>query len=249
MSGPNASPQRAVEAKVLASAPGIEAYLLPVSAFPTPEAEVAALHDAVEALISFTRSQWGGHSELFLQFNQFHLANGATRFTQNARAWMPEIGLAVCPHDPPPSIWSKEEFESLEPGVKPRPLGHKVFGISSPAAVKDAARQAMFDIGAAIELVTADGPDALAEKTSALLLPPIQEPVFRSFPLYVPLLRANSFENASASQVQQWLCGASLYMRQSAEDTGIVIASMNPVRAALERAGVRVIELAPAVRG
>jgi hypothetical protein len=44
----------------------------------------------------------------------------------------------------------------------------------------------------------------------------------RSFPSYIPLLDGASLRAASDRDLQDWLCGATAYMRESSEDGGLL---------------------------
>jgi hypothetical protein len=73
------------------------------------------------------------------------------------------------------------------------------------------------------------------QKTQAVLLPPIREKAFRTFPFYVPLLERKSLEHAQPGQLEAWLGGAASYIRESTEDSAILLASKEPLTPLIER--------------
>lgn len=181
-----------------------EAYVARVSGFPLPAEEAAAAGELWRNLTA------GRASELFVQFAPLALGDGAARVMANAAKWRPEIGLGVWPDQPPPRGYTREDFENLGLDEQPRRLDYQVLRVAGPEA-----RDTMLGSGALLEIVTPDGNQFLA-RARELLRTAIQDPTFASFPLYVPLLRAGPLQ-------PEWLCGASLYLRESVEDRAILV--------------------------
>ena len=84
----------------------------------------------------------------------------------------------------------------------------------------------MLGLGAVLEIWA---PHGLLDRARRLFHPTIRDPTFASFPFFVPLLGAASLRTANADEVTEWLCGAALYVRESAEDGGIVVVSPDPL--------------------
>lgn len=220
--------------KSIAAPPPWEALVLTVSSFPVPPEELASVRSFLRRLTGALLEDGELCVEIFLQFNHLHLADGAARIAENARAWRPEHGLGVWPDREPPVLWTRAEFESPPTGP-PRPIMHKVLRLSGSRRVKNDAVEMMLGRGAVIEVLTAEPGDRFLERARKLLLPPIQERALRSFPFYVPLLERKSIGGRQADQLQDWLCGVSVYIRESAEDSGILIASRDPLAPVLKR--------------
>lgn len=217
----------------LAAAPQpAEAYTLPVSGFPMPALEVERAGHFLAALSAAMTEEWTASVEVFIQFNQLHLADGARRFGSNAPNWRPKLGLGVWPDRDPPTLWTTEEFQKLQPGEKMRPMNYKVFQIRAPGGMPGQARDAMLGLGTVVEIVTAGGSEALLDQTRKRFLPHIKEPAFRNYKFYIPLLDRKSVEAANIAgngQLEDWLCGAAAYIRESAEDRAILIVSLRPL--------------------
>jgi hypothetical protein len=79
----------------------------------------------------------------------------------------------------------------------------------------------------------------ILQKATALLLPPIKDPSFNCYPFYVPLLDEKGLTSATEEQLEAWFCGASVYIRESFEDKGILIASRQPLKAIMVKLGGR----------
>lgn len=229
-----------VEVKALLETPGVEAYFIPVSAFPPPENELLRLRIFVRSLTAAIAAEWKLSSEVFLQFNQFHLADAGSRLRDHAREWRPALGLAADPQGPAPTIWSKEEFEQLDPGQKLRPLCHKVFRITAASEVRRGARDLMLDVGAVLEFMVPEGSDKFLDNSQRLILPQIKERVFQGFPFHVPRLGKKNLTAETAGQISAWLCGAEVYLAETVEDGGLVLISLRPLRPFLARLGVQV---------
>jgi len=167
--------------------------------------------------------------EYFVQFTQLHHEDGPQRLSQNGKAWMPQLGLGIWPDREPPSLWTVEEFQNLAPGEMIRPLMHQVFRVTTDAESRHAARGVMFGIGAGMQVLVPEGDTEFTRRTTELLLPRIQEPSFRAFEFYVPLLDRNSVASADAATLDEWMSGARLYWRESPEDGGLLVLSAIPL--------------------
>jgi hypothetical protein len=87
--------------------------------------------------------------------------------------------------------------------------------------------------------MTRDDGATFLERATSLLLPQLTDRTFTGYPFYVPLLEFGSLARATSDQLETWLCGASLYIRESFEDTGILIVSREPLAPLLEGLGGR----------
>ncbi len=177
--------------------------------------------------------------EMLILFNQLYLGDGPTRFCDHAREWQPQQGLGVWPDREPPTLWTPADFHYLKPGEKPKDFMYQLFRVSGSLPVKEQARDVMLGLGTIIEIMTEGSSDGLLQKSRDLLLPPIKERAFRSFRFYLPLLERKSLEGAKPGQLDDWFCGASVYIRESFEDKAILIASRVPLEPILKNLGGR----------
>jgi len=229
----------AVLAKAGKLPPPWDAILLPVCAFPIPKAEVSLVTAVVESIASEAINSLHLSPEIFLQVEQSDDPGFRKLYAGRAAKWMPELGLGIWPDREPPVCWKAEEFMKLRPGEKLRSLMHQVLWISGPREVKAEASAAMLPFGPLLEIMTPDGGATFLERATSLLLPPLTDRTFTCYPFYVPLLEFGSLARATSEQVETWLCGASLYIRESFEDTGILIVSREPLGPLLEGLGGR----------
>lgn len=128
---------------------------------------------------------------------------------------------------------------NLPPGKKPRPLMHQVLRITGSPQAKSDAFGAMLPFGPVLRVMTPEDGDAFLEKTTAILLPTIKDPTFTCYPFYVPLFDEKGLTSATREQLEEWFSGASVYIRESFEDSGILIAVREPLRPVMEELGGR----------
>jgi hypothetical protein len=215
--------------RVLRAPPPWQAFVLPVSGFPIPEPECTQLSTVVSRISASAAAEWRLSSEVFLELEQMKGLECRYRFSDNGRAWLPEVGLGVWPDREPPDIFTRDEFENWVPGTPMRELLCEVFRISTSPDQRSAARNAMLAFGPVVEILTPDSSEAFFGKMKPVYLDFIKSRAHRCFPYYVPLLEGKIFENMSSDQLSHWCPGISVYVRESFQDRGILIASTLPI--------------------
>jgi hypothetical protein len=210
---------------------------LPVSAFPVPGDELAYVKRVVREVTGRCTTAAGLKAEVFVQMAQLHVGDGAARLAAHGREWRPTLGLGVWPNRAPPTLWTRKDFENLGPGEAPRKIMYQVFRITGPDA-GGAAREEMLGLGTLLQLMFEGSFELLLERMGLVLLAPIKEPAYTCFPFYVPLLDVDAVAGASAELLERWCGGAQIYVRESAEDVGILLVSQISVRSILQSLGV-----------
>jgi len=218
--------------------PPLQAFLVPISAFPVPDPELATLTTFLRTLTAAAAREWDLSSEVFVQLEQLKVGGARALFSEHAPEWIPEVGLGVWPDRDPPAIWTREEFKNAVPGERLRPLMYQVFRVGTSPASRERAREIMLGCGPVLQIMAVDC-DRFFRETSALFLSRIKHRSYRSFPFYVPLLEKKTLETAKPDQLEAWFCSATVYIRQSFEDKAIVIASREPLTPILEELGGR----------
>jgi hypothetical protein len=214
-----------------------EVLLVPVPGFPISEEEVRPIRDFLQRLGALIAQKWRISSETLIQVEQSDDKECRAIYARNARLWIPEVGLGVWPDREPPAAWTRDDFSNLGPGERLRPLMYQVLRITtSPKARADAA-SAMLRFGPVLQIMTSDDGETFLSKATAALLPPIKDPSFTCYPFYVPLLESKTITSATPGQLDTWFCGASVYIRESFEDKGILIASRQALTPILEQMG------------
>jgi hypothetical protein len=220
--------------KVIPRQPPWEALILPAS-FPMADPETASARRFLSRLTAALAQEWKLKWEVFLQFTELHQRDGTQRLTDHGKEWIPGVGLGVWPDRPPPTIWTREVMEQLKEGESPPTLMYQVFRVTTGLEARDKARDVMLGLGTVIQIMTTDDTDAFLGKTRRVLLPPIQDPAFTCFPYYIPMFGAASLQSATAAQMEEWSCGAMVYIRESYHDKGIVIGSRQGLGPVLQK--------------
>ena len=213
-----------------------ECYLLPVSEFPIPDAELSFADAFLRRFCTLASGQWNLSEEVFLQLEQMESDESRYVIADHGKAWLPETGLGVWVDREPPRKWSWEELTSLLPGDRPRPLMFQVFRISTSKEARMQARSAMLRYGSILEILQSYGESYLA-RVKSIFKAGIVDPSYTCFPYYVGLLEGKTMANASSEQLDRWFEGVTVYIRESFEDQGILIASAAPVSAIFEEIG------------
>jgi hypothetical protein len=148
----------------------------------------------------------------------------AVTVRENARAWMPEFGVGIWIDQPPPTKWTQEEFQRSAPGTL-RPVVERVLRVRPDVTPQRAAWKRLLGSGTLLRLRGA-GAGTTLSGTSKLLRPTIRDISLTSFPFYVPLLRGSTLMTPAPTYAATWdqmLPGIDLYLRESAEDGGLLI--------------------------
>ena len=226
-----------VLAKKITLPPPWDAVLIGVPAFPIPEDKRSSVASVVQKIAGQAADSLHLSAETFLQVEQSDDPKFRDLYAQKVREWIPEVGLGVWPDREPPTTWTVEEFKNLTPGEKPRSLMCQVLWVAASAKMKADAAVAILPFGPLLQILTADDGQVFLEKTTSILLPAITDRTFACYPFYVPLLEVKSLVRATPEQLRTWLCSASIYIRESFEDHGILIISHQPLNPLLEGLG------------
>ena len=213
----------AISLKVIPAAEPYEAYLLPVSGYPMQAGEEVSANAFLDSLCTAAMRD-DGTREVFMQLEQLDAAGCREAFSQFARSWIPQTGLGVWVDRPAPEKWTQAELTDVVPGDKLRPIMFLVFRVSKDQKVRLDARRSMLRFGPVLEILTPQG-NAYLKACSATFREGITDPSYTCFPYYVGLIEAKSIANAKRDQLDRWFQGVKLYVRESFEDKGILIAS------------------------
>ena len=214
-------------------------YLLPVSGFPVPGDELARVRQLLTRVIQDISRDQSLDSEVFLQSAQVRLQDGSSRLADHAGEWKPKLCLGVWPDRPGPTRWTREELEELAVGEEPRRMMYTALYLSGPARAREGACDVMLGLGAIVRIMRMGGNGSYLAKIREVLKPIVQQKPFSNFPNFMPLFDSKSMSGFSPDQLDKWLCGAAVYIRESPEDNGIIIASSRPLDATFERLGGR----------
>lgn len=221
--------------RMLGSTPGLDVGLIP-AAFPL---EGGAQHTAsrlAARMLELLTARLGCGVEMFLQMMTLHLGGNAL-VSPNAGRWMPSYVMGVFPLRPPKLI-DAEEFNELDPTAGFPMTFHPLLHVTQ-AAGREHCWQTMAGLGTLTTLVTPAPFSGLAKAAEQTLLPLVKEPLFQAAPAHAPLLDAKCAADGGAEAVARWLCGARAMVRESVEDKGILVVSLDGLEPILKQLQAR----------
>jgi len=220
---------------------GFEYYLIPAPQGLRPDS-----YDPVRAflqeLVSFFTARLGCNHESFVQIGQVREQEATRLFANHARDWIPEAGLGVWPHRPAPRMWKMEDMENIESASETGPVMNSVFRVTANANVRLDAMATMAGTGCGLQLVSHVENAVLLRNLKELFLGFIQDRVFRIFPWYVPLIEKAVLAEPMEPLAANTMRGISLYIRESPEDSGILIVSAQPLAEIFAQLGCKQME-------
>ncbi|MFI5092990.1 MAG: hypothetical protein ACHQIK_06075 [Candidatus Acidiferrales bacterium] len=228
-----------LQLRVIRADPPCEAVFLE-SKFPAAPEELPLVSGVVGRLVAAASQGRETNLEAFVQLPRLAEIQQMERLAKRAREWQPIMGLGIWPDREPPTRLTIADVVKLLPGQRPRIDKYKVCRISASGKTREQAWTSLLGTGAVLLILTSVDTTVFLKKTRDVLFPPIQDESFRHSSFYVPLLECKSIESARGEQLESWLCGASLYIRESTEDGGVLIASREPLRPILESLGGRI---------
>ena len=190
----------------------------------SPDVQQAYAAVVAELLLRLPAFERAPAAEVFLQMDRCAPDREIPVIQENARSWQPEIGLGVWLDREPPTLWSKEEFLAAAPGTL-RPVIDRVFRIQTDPTVQNAAWARLLGSGTLVRVV-ASAPGAFLEGATEYLQPRISEPSLSSFPFNLPLLTEAALRGSQTiypGGPEAWLPQVDGYLRESAEDGGLLV--------------------------
>jgi hypothetical protein len=217
-----------------------DVYLLPVSQYPAPESELNGARRFVDSLVEEYQAVRGPLS-LEVVIRQSCIYTGLLdTFVDNAPRWIPRQGLAVIPHKPPPHLPAREEIEGIDPRSMAQnglmgviDLPEFLFQITDETGKREC-RKTMSGHGALSIVLTKLQSGELKQTWNELFGGGITDRTFRGMPCYIPWFGIQSFISAMEEDLLSWFESFELYIGESKEDQGIVIASRENIGAMVE---------------
>lgn len=226
----------AVSMQVLRGLPSPwQAILFRVDAFPQSLAEGAPVAFFLEALLQRIVSAHPAlHQQVLLQFWKLSAETGSDVLAEHATDWDPEYGLGMWPGRRPPQRWNDtmamDAAAAIFRGDEPELPAYRLLRLKAEQAELAEAVEEFRGLGVLLQSFSLKAPEALDGDLNNRYLPEITDPGFRRADFVFPLLDCRILASArSAEQINQWLCGIDLYIRESPEDKGILLLSRIPL--------------------
>lgn len=213
-------------------------YLLKTSNVPLIHQELSAVRTVVSAIQRAATVEWKLRAHTFLQTWKIAVEGNPALYEANLGKWLPTIGLGVWPNRNPPRRLTQssamDAAAAMFSGEEPELSTYYLVYISGGETAAEHAAETMLGRGMLQQLFTAKSFSDLQEQGKKVFLDKIEEQAYKRSRYYTPLLESATFAAATSEQIGEWMCGADLYLRESAEDKGLLILSRRDLRSILE---------------
>jgi hypothetical protein len=195
------------------------------------------LLDFLAALIDSASAGKSVHSYTFFEQQRLY-PNLIEVFTPRAMSFMSILGIGVRPEHGPPRLPGQRDMEGLNQ-EKVKTIAEKKgqemtlqnFFPDLPTGAywikqnHTLARELLTGEGGWSFILSPIGETTFFEKTKAILLEGSRDEALKLMPLIIPLLGMSSFHRESIGKLYQWFEALDLYLGESLQDRGLVIAS------------------------
>lgn len=218
------------------------AYLFRTSPLPLPPSEKDRLIPIVEA-ITAEAVRLALHHHVFLQTWKLSVEGAADLYRQNIAHWLPSIGIGIWPTRRPPQRQTRaiamDCAAAVLAGDEVEMPAHNLAHVSNGDKAAAHAANVLLGTGMTVQIFSsAEFPD-FSERGKRVFLPAITDVSMKRFRFYVPLLDGATLAAATVEQLEDWLCGASLYLRESPEDKGYLVISRFPLQPLFDAASTQ----------
>jgi hypothetical protein len=165
----------------------------------------------------------GTQPAIVIQMWHLHHNDGASVVSRNGRAWMPDFGAGVWLDEPPPRLWTPEDFLNIGPGEMLPPPVLTAIHLAAEQLDHEHAWMQLGGRGCYMEFSVSGSVPAFFETQAALYREWIEEPMIASLPFFVPLIRHSSFGSPLFAGRERHAAPIVTYIRESAEDEGVLI--------------------------
>ena len=217
------------------------AWLLPVCEFPLTPQLFAPYASFFSLLHQRLLKDAGMEHNVLLQTWKLGSKTGTAILDEHAAEWSLDIGMGIWPDREPPQGWTEDSIQdaaaAVYRGEEPNLPVHRILHLTLPQEpLCDAARQ-MRGLGVQFELFSAGSIEEIAKQGREVLLPMVKDRRFRKAALYLPLIDQRTLCHPDAAEkLDAWMCGIDVYVRESAEDRGILMLSKLPLDFLFEQA-------------
>ena len=209
------------------SGEGWRAYLVPVS-LSTKQYVRSALPQFIESITRKALEQHSLSQEVLLHGWKLHEESRGQLLQPHLPQWFPQVGMGVWPFRAAPALWNEESFmdaaASEVMNEEPELAAYRLMRIRGTVPDRREAASLLAGVGAVTRIFLRGSFEALEQQTRSVFLPRIQAAVYRHERFYLPLLDVSTLQAASAdSELDAWLGPVCLYLRESAEDKGVLL--------------------------
>jgi len=242
---------KTVPIAVTKHSPHIKAYIrslpdpwallsISVQEFPVPDEDRAPLIAFLHGLHQILSGQ-SLASDVFMQVWKVRPEAGSEILEEHMGEMALTRGIGIWPDREPPRGWTTEDLSdaaaSLFNGEEMSLPSHRLLRLGCAEPQRQAIAELLYCQGVCIQMYATAPFEALEQQARETYLPTIKEKRFKRAPFYMPVMDSASFAAARDNvELERWLCGAQVYVRESGEDKAVLIASALPLEDLAERA-------------
>jgi hypothetical protein len=153
-----------------------------------------------------------------------HHAKALDLLVDNARNWMPDLGIGIRPDGEPPRMLNASDLSKLKWNEMPKIKHETIFRLASDLAPASALPK-FCGSGALLYCLLESPVENYLSEQRELWLPAIHDPAFRAHSFYLPLFERQSLEEREPSILLKWMGSAAVYLRENIEENGVLILS------------------------
>jgi hypothetical protein len=165
--------------------------------------------------------------DIYLQMTQLERPSGTQLISRNGSRWKPLFGMGVWPDREPPQPLNENDFKNLSPGQSPRETSYQIMHIcASEEPIREEIITQMAGTGALLIALVGEewGPmqqDAISQRLEASMT----ADAFIGYPVYFPLLDANSIRNLNKDDFDAFLPDVAVYLREDLAENALLFLS------------------------
>ncbi len=213
-----------------------EAYLIPLPSVPLALELRPLLLIAMTELLQAFAAQKNLAQSIWLLLDELHHENAVREISRNAALWNPSMGLGLRPEDPPPRSWTGDDLLERDFNTPIPPLKHTIVMLETDQKGMDLAARLLTGFGALIHTLQNGTATDVSATWYDIFQPTIEEEGYAAFPIYTPIFGVKSLAGVQAETLSKWMGEVDIYIRESAEDTGVFLLSRHPLGPAFEAA-------------
>ncbi len=169
-----------------------------------------------------------------LQFWKLSAQSGSGILAENVQEWTPEYGLGIWPGRRSPQAWNEtlmmDAAAALFRGNEPELPAYRLLRLKASPDDLDDVVEELRGLGVLLQAFSIQTTKVLDTSLKETYLPQVTEPSFRRADFFAPLLDCKVLAGArSAQDIDRWMGGIDLYIRESGEDEGVLVLSRFPL--------------------
>jgi hypothetical protein len=219
-----------------------QAYTIALPTNPVRGEALRHLRAFVDILDTFLSVDCELQGLTFLQSWRLSAEGTAPLYEANISRWLPSVGLGIFPNRRAPTRMTREAAMDAAAAMfarQPTDLpAYRLMHVSGSGDAPAHASKTLLGQGIVQRLWTRDAWSATKQRGREAYLLRIAEASLRRAAFHIPIFELAAFtSDITAQQVDQWMCGALVYLRESEEDGGLLLLSrqeLTPVFKKLE---------------